>query len=58
MTRQEAQQHLTKSLELLLQVSVECDEEEEVDFNSHYNHLQNSIHFQGLVLDWFRDTDV
>lgn len=47
---------LSKSLDLLLDVALECDEEqvEEVDFNQHYNSLQNSIAYQMALLNWFR----
>ena len=47
---------LEKSMELLLEVAMECDDEEveEVDFNQHYNSLRNSLAYQQELLDWFR----
>ena len=55
-TFQQKMRLLEKSMDLLLEVSIECDEEEveEVDFNYHYNSLRNSIAYQQELLNWFR----
>ncbi len=55
-TFQQKMRLLEKSMDLLLEVSMECDDEEveEVDFNQHYNSLRNSIAYQQELLNWFR----
>jgi hypothetical protein len=47
---------LEKSMDLLLDIAIECDEEDvqEVDLTQHYNSLHNSIAYQQALLNWFR----